>query len=111
MAEEIPTSKVNIHEDAKKVKSNKQILKIVPHWKRVLKTYSFWFYISAIILTFVEQVLPILGIIEPMMTGTTYAIMVFTLNLFGVIARFIQQKSLWQLPEDLKEPKDDQVPK
>lgn len=93
------------------MKSLVKKVKVVPNWKRVLKTYSFWFYISAIVLTFVEQVLPILGIIEPMMTGTTYALMVFTLNLFGVIARFIQQKSLWQLPEDLKEPKDDQVPK
>lgn len=61
-------------------------VKVVPHWRTVLKTYSFWLYLSAIVLTFVEQILPLMGLIEPLMTGTTYAVIVFSLNLLGVIA-------------------------
>ena len=75
-------------------------VKVVPHWRTVLKTYSFWFYLSAIVLTFVEQILPLMGLIEPLMTGTTYAVIVFSLNLLGVIARFIQQKKLWSYPAE-----------
>lgn len=81
-------------------------VKVVPHWRQVLKTYSFWLYLSAIVLTFVEQVLPILGIIEPLMTGTTYALLVFGLNFIGVLARFVQQKSLW-FPSSFKEEKQE----
>lgn len=81
-------------------------VKVVPHWRTVLKTYSFWFYLSAIVLTFVEQILPLMGLIEPLMTGTTYAVIVFSLNLLGVIARFIQQKKLW-FPPSIEEDKED----
>lgn len=78
-------------------------VKVVPHWRQVLKTYSFWFYLSAIVLTFVEQILPTLGLIEPLMTGTTYALIVFGLNFLGVIARFIQQRKLWEYPTEKQE--------
>ena len=81
-------------------------VKVVPHWRTVLKTYSFWFYLSSIVLTFVEQILPLMGLLEPVMTGTTYAVMVFCLNLLGVIARFIQQKKLW-FPPTAEEDKED----
>lgn len=81
-------------------------VKVVPHWRNVLKTYSFWFYLSAIVLTFVEQILPLMGLLEPVMTGTTYAVIVFSLNLLGVIARFIQQKKLW-FPPSIEEDKED----
>lgn len=80
-------------------------VKVVPHWRTVLKTYSFWFYLSAIVLTFVEQILPLMGLLEPVMTGTTYAVIVFSLNLLGVIARFIQQKKLW-FPPSIEEDKE-----
>ena len=79
-------------------------VKVVPHWRQVLKTYSFWLYLSAIVLTFVEQILPLVGLIEPLMTGTTYALIVFGLNFLGVVARFIQQKKLWY-PPSLEEEK------
>jgi len=83
-------------------------VKVVPHWRTVLKTYSFWFYLSAIVLTFVEQILPLMGLLGPVMTGTTYALVVFSLNLLGVVARFVQQRKLWSYPtEDPKEDKED----
>lgn len=82
-------------------------VKVVPHWRTVLKTYSFWFYLSAIVLTFVEQILPLMGLLEPVMTGTTYAVVVFSLNLLGVIARFVQQRKLWNYsPEESTEDKE-----
>lgn len=81
-------------------------VKVVPHWRQVLKTYSFWLYLSAIVLTFVEQILPLMGLIEPLMTGTTYALIVFGLNFLGVCARFIQQKKLW-FPPSLEEEKQE----
>lgn len=81
-------------------------VKVVPHWRTVLKTYSFWFYLSAIVLTFVEQILPLMGLIEPLMTGTTYALIVFSLNFLGVCARFIQQKKLW-FPSSLEQEKQE----
>lgn len=88
------------------MKSLVKKVKVVPHWRTVLKTYSFWFYLSAIVLTFVEQILPLMGLIEPLMTGTTYALIVFGLNFLGVLARFIQQKKLW-LPPSIGEDKED----
>lgn len=87
------------------MKSLVKKVKVVPHWRTVLKTYSFWFYLSAIVLTFVEQILPLMGLLEPVMTGTTYAVIVFSLNLLGVIARFIQQKKLW-FPPSIEEDKE-----
>jgi predicted membrane metal-binding protein len=68
------------------MKSLVKKVKVVPHWRTVLKTYSFWLYLSAIVLTFVEQILPLMGLLEPVMTGTTYAVILFSLNLLGVIA-------------------------
>lgn len=78
-------------------------VKVVPHWRQVFKTYSFWLYLSAIVLTFVEQILPLMGLIEPLMTGTTYALIVFGLNFLGVCARFIQQRKLWEYPAEKQE--------
>jgi uncharacterized membrane protein len=77
---------------------------VVPNWKSVLKTYSFWFYVSSIVITLLDQILPLLGMIEPLMTGSTYVVVVFTLNLLGVVSRFIQQRKLWQYPTE--PPKD-----
>lgn len=88
------------------MKSLVKKVKVVPHWRTVLKTYSFWFYLSAIVLTFVEQILPLMGLIEPLMTGTTYTLIVFSLNLLGVLARFVQQKKLW-FPPSIEENKED----
>jgi len=79
-------------------------LAVVPNWKSVLKTYSFWFYVSSILLTLIDQILPLLSTIEPLMTGSTYVIVVFVLNSLGVVSRFIQQRKLWQyVPEERKD--------
>ena len=70
-------------------------IQVIPQWRKVFFTYSFWFYISSILLTFVEQILPFFSLLEPTMTTQTYAICVFTLNALGVLSRFIKQKNLW----------------
>jgi len=90
---EVPLTKETAVEAAVPLPATK--LSVVPNWRSVLKTYSFYFYISSILITLIDQILPLLGMIEPLMTGSTYVLVVFTLNLLGVIARFIQQKRLW----------------
>lgn len=94
---EVPLTKETAVEAAVPLPATK--LSVVPNWRSVLKTYSFYFYISSILITLIDQILPLLGMIEPLMTGSTYVVVVFTLNLLGVIARFIQQKSLWSYPK------------
>lgn len=82
-------------------------LQVVPNWKSVLYTWSFWFHCGSVILTFIEQILPFVGLLEPTMTTQTYAILMFVLNGLGLLSRFIKQKSLWQYhPEQ-----DREVPK
>ena len=78
-------------------------VKVVPNWKRVFFTYSFWLHIASVILTFIDQILPFVGLLEPTMTTQTYAILMFTLNALGLLSRFIKQKNLWQLPEEKQE--------
>ena len=74
---------------------NPKKLEIVPNWRSVFYTYSFWLYVCAALLTLVEQVLPILGFLEPTMSTATYGILVFSLNLLGIVLRFIKQSKLW----------------
>lgn len=69
--------------------------KVVDDWKRVFKTYSFWMYVAAVILTLVEQILPFMGLLEPSMSAATYGVIVFCLNLLGIILRFIKQPKLY----------------
>ena len=77
------------------VSSAPKKLQIIPNWRKVLLTYSFWTMVASILLSFVEQVLPYLGLIEPTMSTTAYGITVFCLNLSAVIFRMIKQKKLW----------------
>ena len=70
-------------------------LQIIPNWRKVLLTWSFWFHMASVILTFVDQLLPFVGLLEPTMTTQTYALIMFTLNALGVFSRFIKQKKLW----------------
>ena len=70
-------------------------LQLVPNWKKVFLTWSFLFHMLSIVLTFVEQLLPFVGLLEPTMTVQTYGILMFTLNALGVFSRFIRQKKLW----------------
>lgn len=78
-------------------------VKVVPNWKRVFFTWSFWFHIASVLLTFIDQILPFVGLLEPTMATQTYAILMFTLNALGLLSRFIKQKNLWQLPEERQE--------
>lgn len=80
------------------VSSTPKKLEVVPNWKSVLLTYSFWTMVVSVLLSFVEQILPFFGLLEPTMSVATYGITVFCLNLSAVIFRLIKQKSLWKIP-------------
>ena len=70
-------------------------LAVVPNWRKVLKTWSFWCYVSSVLLTFIEQILPVMGLLEPTMTVQTYGLIMFGLNASGILFRFIKQRKLW----------------
>ena len=74
---------------------NPKKLEIIPNWKSVFFTWSFYFHCSSVILTFIEQILPFFSLLEPTMTVQTYSICMFVLNGLGLFSRFIKQKSLW----------------
>lgn len=79
-------------------------LQIVPNYRSIFYTWSFWFHCGSVVLTFIEQILPFVGLLEPTMTTQTYAILMFVLNGLGLFSRFIKQKSLWEYrPEVEKE--------
>lgn len=78
---------------------NENPIKVRSDWKKIFKQYSFWIMVSSAILTLVEQILPFAGLLEPTMTVTSYAFFMFGLNMLAVIARFVQQKNLWQYPD------------
>lgn len=76
---------------------------LVPNWRKVFFTWSFAFHSLSVLLTFIDQILPFVGLLEPTMTTQTYAILMFSLNALGLLSRFIKQKNLWQLPEEKQE--------
>lgn len=77
------------------VSSAPKKLQVVPNWRKVLLTWSFWFHMASVLLTFVDQLLPFVGLLEPTMTTQTYALLMFVLNALGVFSRFVKQKKLW----------------
>ncbi len=78
---------------------------LVPNWRKVFFTWSFAFHSLSVLLTFIDQILPFLGMLEPTMTTQTYAVMMFILNGLGLLSRFIKQRKLWEYP--VKEEKED----
>lgn len=70
--------------------------RVVPNWRQVLFTYSFWTNIASVLLTLIEQILPFFGMLEPTMSVATYGICMFCLNVSAVVFRMIKQKKLWQ---------------
>lgn len=100
MADEKSNPKRILQDSSANVKKK---IDIIPNWKRVFFTWSFWFHIASVLLTFIDQILPFVGLLEPTMTTQTYAILMFTLNALGLLSRFIKQKNLWQLPEEKQE--------
>lgn len=82
----------------------KQIKKnVVPNWRKVLCTYSFWTMVASVLLSFVEQILPFFGLLEPTMSVATYSICMFVLNLSAVAFRMVKQKALWEIPKEESE--------
>lgn len=92
---------ITIPETAEIVKEKVSKVSIVPQWRRIFLTWSFWLHMGSVILTFIDQLLPFLGLLEPTMTTQTYALLMFTFNGLGLFARFIKQRKLWEYkPED-----------
>lgn len=77
-------------------------LTLVPNWRKVLKTYSFWTTIASALLSLVEVVLPFFSLLEPTMSVATFGICMFTLNVSAAVFRMIKQHKLWQ-PEEGKD--------
>lgn len=76
---------------------------LVPNWRKVFLTWSFAFHSLSVLLTFIDQILPFLGMLEPTMTTQTYAVMMFILNGLGLLSRFIKQRKLWEYPTEKQE--------
>lgn len=74
-------------------------LAIVPNWRKVLKTYSFWTTVASALLSLVEIILPFFSLLEPTMSVATYGICMFVLNVSAALFRLIKQHKLWA-PEE-----------
>jgi hypothetical protein len=83
------------------VSSTPKKITLVPNWRKVLLTYSFWTNVISVLLTLVEQILPFFNLLEPTMSVAAYGITMFVLNVSAVVFRMIKQKKLW-LPEEEK---------
>lgn len=73
---------------------------LVPNWRKVLKTYSFWTTVVSALLSLVEVILPFFSLLEPTMSVATYGVCMFTLNVSAAVFRMIKQHKLWQPEED-----------
>lgn len=75
-------------------------LQLVPNWKKVLRTYSFWVMVASALLTLVEIVLPFFSLLEPTMSVSAYGVCTFVLNVSAPILRLIKQHKLWPQEEE-----------
>lgn len=73
---------------------------IVPNWRKVFFTYSFFFHSLSVVLTFVDQLLPYMNLLQPVLSDNQYAVAMFTLNGLGLLSRFIKQRKLWAYPKE-----------
>lgn len=82
-------------------------LQVVPNWRKVLKTYSFWINVSSVILTFITVILPYVGFLQPVLTVGQYGWLMFILNASAALARIIKQKKFWDgdVPKELTDDK------
>lgn len=87
---------ITIEQSAEIVKEKVTKITVVDNWKKVFLTWSFAFHALSVLLTFVDQILPFVGMLEPTMTTQTYAITMFCLNGLGLLSRFIKQRKLWE---------------
>jgi len=70
-------------------------ISVVPNWRKVLKTYSFWINVSSVVLTFITVILPYVGFLQPVLTVGQYGWMMFILNASAALARMIKQRKFW----------------
>lgn len=100
MADEKSTPESTIPPSTEVVKQKVPKIAVVSNWRKVFFTWSFWLHMGSVLLTFVDQLLPYIGLLEPTMTVQTYAICMFALNALGLFSRFIKQKNLWEIPKE-----------
>lgn len=75
-------------------------ISLVPNWRKVLKTYSFWTTVLSALLSLVEIILPFFSLLEPTMSVAAYGVSMFVLNVSAAVFRMIKQHKLWQPEED-----------
>lgn len=73
-------------------------LAVVPNWRKVFLTWSFFFHSLSVVLTFVDQLLPFMNILQPVLSDNQYAVAMFILNGLGLLSRFVKQRKLWEYP-------------
>lgn len=82
-------------------------LQVVPNWRKVIRTYSFWISISSAVLTMVGVILPFMGFLQPVLSMEHYAWAMFTLSSSAALARVIKQQKFWvgDVPKELLDDK------
>lgn len=90
------------------MKSLVKKVELMPNWRRIFFTYSFWLTTASVVLTLINIVLPYMGFLQPFLSTAMYGWSMFGLNVCAGIAKFIKQGKLSQYP--VKEQDDDEHP-
>lgn len=70
-------------------------ISLVPNWRKVIKTYSFWISIASAVLTLIGVIMPFMGFLQPVLSMEHYAFAMFTMSSLAALARVIKQRKLW----------------
>jgi hypothetical protein len=84
-------------------------VELVPTWRKIFFTYSFWLTTASVVLTIINIVLPYMGFLQPFLSTAVYGWSMFGLNVCAGIAKFIKQRKLWDTSQEVIQ--DDEVPK
>lgn len=98
-----PQEELTIPQTVEIVKDASKKIELVPQWQKIFRTWSFYLHGLSVVLTFFAQLLPYMGLLQPVMDDKTYAISMFLLNAAGLGAKFIKQKNLWEYPDQEKQ--------
>lgn len=77
-------------------------LQLAPNWEKLHKSFTVILSFLAATLSFVEVVLPHMGLIQPFLDPATYGFLMFSMSVSIGIGRYIKQECLQQ-----KENKDE----
>lgn len=75
-------------------------VEIVPNWRKVIKTYSFWISVASAVLTLIGVIMPFMGFLQPVLSMEHYAFAMFTMSSLAALARVIKQRKLWDYDPD-----------